>query len=131
LTAETPSKKIAIFDDDEDILAICDYVLSESGWEVRTFVECDNVVDTVNAFNPDIIIMDNWIPSVGGIEATRQLKASAFKRIPVIYFSANRDVKQLAAKAGAETFLAKPFDVEVLKQIVDETVAKFCGRPQE
>ncbi|MFC7524239.1 PleD family two-component system response regulator [Parapedobacter sp. GCM10030251] len=131
MTAETPSKKIAIFDDDEDILAICDYVLSEDGWEVRTFVECDNVVDTVKAFNPDIIIMDNWIPSVGGIEATQQLKASAFKRIPVIYFSANRDVKQLAEKAGAETFLAKPFDVEVLKQIVDETVTKFCGRPQE
>lgn len=131
MIVEKPSKRIAIFDDDEDILAICDYVLSEDGWEVRTFVECDNVVDTVKTFNPDIIIMDNWIPSVGGIEATRQLKTSAFKQIPVIYFSANRDVKQLAEKAGAETFLAKPFDVEVLKQIVDETMAKFCGRPQE
>lgn len=124
---EKAVKKIAIFDDDEDILAICDFVLSEDGWQVGTFVECDHIVETVKMFNPDLIIMDNWIPSIGGIEATRQLKMSPFKNIPVIYFSANRDVKQLAEKAGAENFLAKPFDVDVLKQIVDETLAKFSN----
>lgn len=125
LTAAKSQKKIAIFDDDDDILAICEYVLSEDGWEVRTFLECDNVVETVETFGPDVIIMDNWIPKIGGIEATRQLKASAFNQIPVIYFSANRDVKQLAEQAGAETFLAKPFDVELLKQLVNDTVARF------
>lgn len=127
MTVNKSHKKIAVFDDDEDILAVCDYILSEDGWEVRTFVECDHVVDIVKTFNPAIIIMDNWIPSIGGMEATRQLKASAFKHIPVIYFSANRDVRQLAEQAGADSFLAKPFDLDALAKLVNETMAKFYG----
>lgn len=118
-------KKIAIFDDDEDILSICEYVLGEEGWEVHCFMECNDVVEKVEAVVPRVIIMDNWIPSIGGIKATQALKKSAFRHIPIIYFSANRDVKQLAETAGAETFLAKPFDLDALKDIVNDTVARY------
>jgi len=117
--------KIAIFDDDEDILAICEYVLGEEGWDVHSFMECNDVLDKVTAVEPRVIIMDNWIPSIGGIKATQALKDSALAHIPIIYFSANRDVKQLAETAGAETFLAKPFDIDALKHIVSETAARF------
>ncbi|RZJ89894.1 MAG: hypothetical protein EOO20_09735 [Chryseobacterium sp.] len=33
-------KKIIIFDDDEDILSICSYILEEQGWDVKTFTDC-------------------------------------------------------------------------------------------
>lgn len=125
MTTEKLTKRIAVFDDDDGILAVCEYILNEDGWDVRTFSECDDVVDIVKTFEPHVIIMDNWIPNVGGIEATRQLKASAFRQIPVVYFSANRDVRQLAEQAGAEAFLAKPFDLEALTQLVNEILEKF------
>lgn len=115
----TNGKKIIIFDDDEDILAVCSYVLEEQGWEVFTFSNCNDIEEKVTPILPNVILMDNWIPDTGGIVATQTLKRNAeLKAIPVVYFSANSDIQSLAEEAGAETYLAKPFDLEHLEQLL-------------
>ncbi|MGE8381357.1 MAG: hypothetical protein ACN6PN_23540 [Sphingobacterium sp.] len=45
-----------------------------------------------------------------------------FKHIPVIYVSANNDIESLAARAGADDFLSKPFDLEDLEDIVNKHI---------
>src|ERR1700733_11582079 len=111
-------KKIVIFDDDEDILSICSFILEEQGWEVFAFTDCNKITEKVSSILPDVILMDNWIPDDGGIIATQTLKRSEdLKNIPVIYFSANSDIELLANHAGAETYLAKPFDLEELERV--------------
>ncbi len=116
-------KKIIIFDDDEDILSICNYVLEENGWEVYTFTDCNGIAERVSAIMPDVILMDNWIPDAGGIIATQILKkAESLKGIPVIYFSANSDIQLLANHAGAETYLAKPFDLHELERVISTVI---------
>lgn len=122
---DASTKKIIIFDDDEDILSICSYILEEQGWEVHTFTDCNNIIEKVSSVNPSVILMDNWIPDAGGIIATQTLKKSEeLKHIPVIYFSANSDIQLLAEHAGAETYLAKPFDLEDLEQIINTVLVK-------
>jgi DNA-binding NtrC family response regulator len=117
---DKPGKKIVIFDDDEDILSICIYILEEQGWEVNAFTNCNNIVEKVSGIMPDVILMDNWIPDEGGIIATQTLKKEdSLKDIPVIYFSANSDIQLLANHAGAEAFLAKPFDLDELDRILN------------
>ncbi len=112
-------KKIIIFDDDEDILSVCTYVLEEQGWEVHVFTDCNQIVEKVNGIMPNVILMDNWIPDTGGIVATQALKKdAALKHIPVVYFSANSDIQLLAGKAGAEAYIAKPFDLEDMERII-------------
>lgn len=112
-------KKIVIFDDDEDILSICTYILEEDGWKVVSFTDCNNPVEKIKNAWPDVILMDNWIPDTGGIEATQALKRSAeLRHIPVIYFSANSDIGLLAQQAGANTYLAKPFDIADLQRVL-------------
>lgn len=119
------SKKIIIFDDDEDILSICSYILEEQGWEVHTFTDCNNIIEKVSGIVPDVILMDNWIPDAGGIIATQTLKKDEeLKKIPVIYFSANSDIQLLADHAGAETYLAKPFDLEELERVIGTVLVK-------
>jgi len=121
----TYAKKIVIFDDDEDILSICAYILEEQGWEVFTFTDCNNIVEKVSPIMPVVILMDNWIPDVGGIVATQTLKKDeALKNIPVVYFSANSDIQLLADQAGAETYLAKPFDLEELEKTINDVLQK-------
>ena len=121
----TSNKKVVIFDDDEDILSICTYVLEERGWEVHTFTNCNDVTQKVAQVVPDVILMDNRIPDAGGIEATRELKSTEkLKNIPVIYFSADSDIQSLAAHAGAEAFLAKPFDLNDMEKIIDKAIDK-------
>jgi len=84
---DNTDKKIVIFDDDEDILSICSFILEEQGWTVYAYTDCNNITEKISAVVPDIIIMDNWIPDDGGIIATQTLKKHpTLKDIPVIYF---------------------------------------------
>ena len=124
LPMDNYNKKIVIFDDDEDILSICSYILEEQGWKVYAFTDCNNIEEKVSSILPAVILMDNWIPDDGGIIATQTIKkVEKLKNIPVIYFSANSDIELLANHAGAETYLAKPFDLEELERVINAVLA--------
>ncbi|HMR17757.1 MAG TPA: response regulator [Sphingobacterium sp.] len=114
-------KSILVFDDDKAILDIFSLVLEASGYQVAISSTSHDIIEKVEEVTPDVIIMDNWIPDIGGVEATRLLKSHPqFKHIPVIYCSANNDVESLASLAGAETYLPKPFDLNDLERKVAE-----------
>lgn len=119
------SKKVFIFDDNKDILELCTLILEGAGYETKTSSTSNEIINQVAEYHPDIILMDNWLPDVGGIEATQELKKHPmYKDIPVIYFSANNDVKALAETAGAESYLAKPFDIDELEEKVVELIGR-------
>ena len=87
---------------------------------MHAFTDCNNVTEKVSGIHPDVILMDNWIPDAGGIIATQTLKKNdELKNIPVIYFSANSDIQLLANHAGAESYLAKPFDLHQLENVIN------------
>ena len=118
------TKKILIFDDDKSILDVFTIIFSENGYEVEVSETSHNIIERVADFRPHLILMDNWIPDIGGIEAVKLLRNhSEFKDIPVIYISANSDINTLAKKAEADDFLAKPFEL----QILEKKVEKFLG----
>lgn len=114
-------KKVFVFDDNADILELCTIILEDAGYEIKTSSTSNNIIEQVTEYTPDIIFMDNWLPDVGGIEATRELKKhEVLNTIPVIYFSANNDVKSLAQEAGADGYLSKPFDIQELEDIIKQ-----------
>jgi CheY-like chemotaxis protein len=113
------NNRIAIFDDEQDILAICRMILEDAGYEVFTYEDCKNIVQRVTETDPFVILMDNQIPDTGGVLATQLLKNSeAVKHIAVIYFSASSDITALATQAGADAYLAKPFDLADLEKMI-------------
>ena len=117
------AKRVLILDDDLDILQICTIVLRKKGFDVQTVNNSNQVLEQVKSYQPDVILMDNWIPGPGGIEATRSLKLDeSTQGIPVIFFSANSNVTQLAQEARADYFLQKPFDISELEGIVQMAV---------
>ena len=125
------SKKILVLDDDVDILSICKYILEDLGWSVETRTNCNNIIEMVQSIKPDVILMDNWIPDTGGIVATQTLKASPeLKHIPIIYFSANHDIKNLSAEAGANTYLEKPFDISQFEEIINNVLRETQQAPE-
>jgi CheY-like chemotaxis protein len=116
-------KKVMIYDDDTDLLEVCTLILQSRDLEVVTRDSCAGILADLEKHQPHVILMDNWIPDVGGIKATRLVKDSPqFRHIPVIFFSANNDVRDLAAQAGADYFLQKPFDITELETIVTNAV---------
>jgi len=118
-------KKVLILDDDLDILQICTIVLKKKGFDVLTVNNSNQVIEQVTSYQPDVILMDNWIPGPGGIESTRALKTKPETQdIPVIFFSANSNVTQLAQEARADYFLQKPFDISELEGIVQMAITR-------
>ncbi|AKK73959.1 response regulator receiver protein [Chryseobacterium sp. P1-3] len=112
-------KKILIFDDDAAILEVVTIIFEENGYDVKISETSHDILEKVAEYNPDVILMDNWIPKIGGVEATKLLKSSAeFRHIPVIYVTANNDIVALAAEAQADDYVSKPFNLDDLEEIV-------------
>lgn len=117
------SKKVFIFDDNLEILELCTEILNDLGCEVKTSPTTNSIEQQVTQFLPDLIFMDNWLPDISGIEATRLLKSNEdLKNIPVIYFSANSNISELAREAGADDYIAKPFDINIFEEIVQKHI---------
>ncbi|RXM41435.1 response regulator [Chryseobacterium sp. CH21] len=112
-------KKILIFDDDAAILEVITIIFEENGYEVRISETSHDILEKVAEYHPDVILMDNWIPKIGGVEATKLLKSSEeFNHIPVIYVTANNDIAALASEAQADDYVSKPFNLDDLEEMV-------------
>lgn len=119
----TTAKKIFIFDDNLEILELCTEILEDLGCQVKTSPTTNNVEQQVSDYMPDLIFMDNWLPDISGIEATRMIKSNEnLKNIPILYFSANSNIDALAKEAGADDYLAKPFDIDQFEEVVKKYI---------
>jgi signal transduction histidine kinase/DNA-binding response OmpR family regulator/CHASE3 domain sensor protein len=70
----------------------------------------------------DLVLMDIMMPELDGLEATRQIRAGngSFSKVPIIALTAKAmgDDRDLCIKAGANDYIAKPLDVEILLSLV-------------
>lgn len=119
------AKKILVVDDDQDILDALRFLLEYGGYEVKTTEKgeyAENLRDT-NGGLPDVIILDVLLSGKDGRLICQKLKNQEdTKHIPIIMISAHPNARQSVAAVGADDFLAKPFDMDVIL----EKVAKYC-----
>ncbi len=114
-------RTIVIFDDDENIVDVCKFILEQQGFTVIGFTDNYDISDKLRGLNADIVLMDNSIAGMGGVKATRLIKATpGLSDIKVVYFSANSDIKQLAREANADYYLEKPFNIEQLEELINK-----------
>ena len=115
--------KIIIYDDDKDILLVTAAILERKGYEVTCREDCRHLDEDLETFRPQVILMDNWMPDMTGVKAIQYIKSQeAFSHIPIIFFSANSNVEDLAKEAGADELLKKPFDMVSLQQLIARLV---------
>ncbi len=111
------AKKIMIADDDPAIIDAVAMILEEEGYEVEATVDGRTVQDVHDHF-PDLILLDIWMSGMDGGDIAKHLKGQEHtKHIPIVMISANRDAKRIALDSGADDFIAKPFDIDVLLDI--------------
>lgn len=117
------TKKIFIVEDDEAIVEVMSIILLDAGFSVTTAANGTTLKKNLQKELPDLIIMDIWIGEENGAKLTKQLKANTrTKRIPIIMISANNETKKIAEEAGADDFLAKPFDITQLAAAVEKHI---------
>lgn len=112
-------KKILIYEDDKGISELVTIVLNECGFASDSIDNGFGLLDKVKKFQPDLVLLDLWIPGMNGDEAIKMLKADAkTKDTPIIVMSALNEAGKIAHKNGADGFIAKPFDVDELLKVV-------------
>jgi DNA-binding response OmpR family regulator len=118
------NNRILIYDDDKDILLVTATILELKGYIVTGREHCRTLDEDLISFQPNVILMDNWLPDIGGVKAIQYIKGHhSFKTIPVIFFSANSSVEELAREAGADYMLKKPFEIAGLQQLIEAAIA--------
>ncbi len=117
-------KKILIADDDRSILDAITMILEIEGYEVQT-TQSGASVETLCKHSPDLLLLDIWMSGYNGKDICKALKSKKkTKDIPVIMISANKDTAKIAKEAGADGFLAKPFDIKDLLSTVAFHISK-------
>lgn len=105
--------KILIYDDDKEILILCKAILSRYGIIAETLSRCEDILNDIKLIQPRLILMDLWIPEIGGENAIAIAKQNeTTKDIPILVFSANADIKEICEKVNAEGYIAKPFTID-------------------
>ena len=112
---QSKRKKILVVDDEPDILEFLQVILEEEGYLVLTSQKAEYLEQLHNGGLPDLILLDVLLSGKDGREIVKYLKSQEETRdIPVIMFSAHPSAEETARAAGADDFLAKPFDIDVL-----------------
>jgi CheY-like chemotaxis protein len=106
-------KKIVILDDDPDILEFLQELLKLEGYNVVATARAEYVENLHDGSLPDLILLDILLSGKDGREIVKRLKSQEkTRRIPMILFSAHPNAEMTARAAGADDFLAKPFEVD-------------------
>jgi two-component system chemotaxis response regulator CheY len=116
----------------EDSVVIANTVketLEAEGWTVETCADGIAALKRI-ASNAryDLLIFDNQLPGLGGVELIRQTRALAHRQqTPIIMFSGD-DVEMSARRAGANAFLRKPGDMPVIAETIARLLTRRKGR---
>lgn len=107
------SKKIMVCDDDQGILDVLQMLLESEGFTVFTEINSTNLIKQIQINKPDLILLDLWMPLLSGDQVLKAIRSTQeIKDLPVIVLSASVDGDDIAADAGANDFVAKPFDLD-------------------
>ncbi|TJZ59919.1 response regulator [Sphingobacterium olei] len=115
------NKSVFICDDDAGITDMLTIVFELA--EVDVVVENDSVraYDVIKRMKPAVIVVDLWMPVVSGDLLIKKLRGDEELRDTyIVCMSASRDGREVATEAGADIFVAKPFDLDEIIAVVEE-----------
>jgi DNA-binding response OmpR family regulator len=116
-------KKVMIADDDPGIVDAMSVMLEFEGYEVSATLNGATLLDMEDEL-PDLLLLDIWMSGMDGRNICKQLKQKAFtSKLPILMISASKDIERSALEAGANDFLAKPFEMDELLKKIERNIA--------
>lgn len=113
-------KTIFVLEDDNDIREIFDILLKNEGYNIQSSSTFSELKGLIKTQLPDLFIIDVMLPDANGIDICKDLKQKqTTKDIPVIMMSANARSKQMSIQAGADDYIAKPFDINAVAEKIN------------
>jgi DNA-binding response OmpR family regulator len=121
-------KRILAVDDERVIARLMEHHLTRAGYDVAVAHDGAEALEKVREFSPDLVILDVMMPKLDGFEVLRRLKDDPqTESIPVIMLTARSESEDALQgyDSGAQWYLSKPFDPEVLLSYVRNVLGPF------
>ena len=114
---------IWLLDDDASMLRALGRLLNSAGFTVEKFSDPADFLSRIAEGECRVAVLDVWMPDMNGLEVQACLKRDS-PETRIIFITGRDDplVRQTALDAGAFAFLAKPFEDEVLLQLIHKAV---------
>lgn len=108
------SHKIALIDDDQNILTSVSMVLEEEGFQVFTYTDGVSGLEGVLNEQVDLVVLDIKMPRMDGMETLRRIREKS--NVPVIFLTSKDDeIDELCGlRMGADDYIKKPFSQHLL-----------------
>lgn len=116
--------KIHVIDDDEAITDLIVDMLSISGHEVTNSASVEDALQNMETSQYDVVITDIFMPGMGGVEGIKAIRTLQ-PSVKIIAISGgftnmpSGDALKAMQKIGADATLAKPFEIDELKKLVE------------
>lgn len=120
--------RILLVEDSKFQAAYYAQILENEGMQARICTQPSQVLDVMADFNPDLILLDMYMPDCSGMELANLVRqVERFVSIPIVYLSAERDIDvQLRAMSqGGDDFLSKPIKPDHLIAAVKARVIRY------
>lgn len=129
--------KLAVVDDDAEMLAMMALVLGRSGFEVKTYPTPGRFLDSLAKVRPDLCILDMQLPGIHGRDVIRVLRENAAtRRMPIVAITASERGTSDVIKGlelGADEYMGKPLDLELfvarIEALLRRTPAAWTAPP--
>ena len=121
-----------VIDDDRSIRWVLEKALEQAGMGVRAFDSANDIGDTLDRMQPDVVLTDVRMPGMNGLELLSVINKKA-PGLPVIIMTAYTDLESAVAsyRGGAFEYLPKPFDVDEAVNLVRRAIEHRRHRPTE
>ena len=119
--------KIAIIDDNKDLVDFVKPVLESHNYEVIAAYSGSSGLEAVKSHKPDVIILDIVMPDMNGNDVLFELKKGRdTKDIPVIMFTVKewQYDRSKSLELGAYEYISKPFDSHMLLRQINNVLRK-------
>ncbi len=106
------ARRVLIADDEANIVTSLEFLMQQSGYEVRVARNGDEALAAIEAFEPDLVLLDVMMPRRNGYEVLQAIRADPARRsIRVVLLTAKgRDVDvEKGLGLGADAYVTKPF----------------------
>ncbi|MFL5772785.1 MAG: PleD family two-component system response regulator [Flavisolibacter sp.] len=115
----TPITKILIIDDDPDVRTVMSHLMKQQGYDVSTASGREEALAALRQFRPSVVLLDVLLSGSDGRELCKEIKSSdQWKHITVIMFSAHPGAAENIESFGADDFISKPLNTDILLEKV-------------
>src|SRR4051794_38546039 len=112
--------RVLMIDDDPDIRQLIAFALVDEGFEVDEAADGHEALELVGRQHPDVILLDMKMPGMDGWEFVKVYRERYGHQAPIIVITAAHDAAKRGAHVKADSYLSKPFDLDMLVERVSE-----------